>query len=323
MVNASLNWASIVGIVLAVCGAGLYFLRSFKPALARDYDVFFAAIGLLCGGILFFQGWRLDPILQFGQFLLAGTTVFFAYESVRLRGIATDQARRSSYFDDEPELPRSSRGGLSDADSDRNYDRFEESRPINRRFAGREDYQEEYSDDENYGRRPSRAAIPEQAVSRRPRNISSSEINSRGAERDRRMERFNSESSSDRASSFGDRRTSRQETRQGTRPSASGQTSSRRRNGAPNPSQASSSRLNSDNGSIPSPRSNRPSKTNNSIEDAAFSNTEKGVRRVSRRPAQNSGANPKSSNERSSSKSSYSSSTRKSRPRDNSSRFDD
>ena len=141
MVNASLNWASIVGIVLAVCGAGLYFLRSFKPALARDYDVFFAAIGLLCGGILFFQGWRLDPILQFGQFLLAGTTVFFAYESVRLRGIATDQARRSSYFDDEPELPRSSRGGLSDADSDRNYDRFEESRPINRRFAGREDYQ--------------------------------------------------------------------------------------------------------------------------------------------------------------------------------------
>ncbi len=320
MVNASLNWASIVGIVLAVCGAGLYFLRSFKPALARDYDVFFAAIGLLCGGILFFQGWRLDPILQFGQFLLAGTTVFFAYESVRLRGIATDQARRSSYFDDEPELPRSSRGGLSDADSDRNYDRFEESQPINRRFAGREDYQEEYSDDENYGRRPSRAAIPEQAVSRRPRNISSSEINSRRAERDRRMERFNSESSSDRASSFGDRRTSRQETRQGTRPSASGQTSSRRRNGVP-PAQTSSSRLNSDNSIRPSTGSKRPSKTNNNIEDAAFSSAEKGVRRASRRSAKNPGANP--ANQRPSSKSSYSSSTRKSRPRDNSSRFDD
>ena len=320
MVNASLNWASIVGIVLAVCGAGLYFLRSFKPALARDYDVFFAAIGLLCGGILFFQGWRLDPILQFGQFLLAGTTVFFAYESVRLRGIATDQARRSSYFDDEPELPRSSRGGLSDADSDRNYDRFEESQPINRRFAGREDYQEEYSDDENYGRRPSRAAIPEQAVSRRPRNISSSEINSRGAERDRRMERFNSESSSDRASSFGDRRTSRQETRQGTRPSASGQTSSRRRNGVPS-TQTSSSRLNSDNSTRLSTGSKRPSKTNNNIEDAAFSSAEKGVRRASRRGAKNPGANP--ANQRPSSKSSYSSSTRKSRPRDNSSRFDD
>ena len=72
MVNASLNWASIVGIVLAVGGALLYFMRSFKPALARDYDVFFAAIGLLCGGILFFQGWRLDPILQFGQFHSSG-----------------------------------------------------------------------------------------------------------------------------------------------------------------------------------------------------------------------------------------------------------
>ena len=252
--------------------------------------------------------------------MLAGTTVFFAYESVRLRGIATDQARRSSYFDDEPELPRSSRGGLSDADSDRNYDRFEESQPINRRFAGREDYQEEYSDDENYGRRPSRAAIPEQAVSRRPRNISSSEINSRGTERERRMERFNSESSSDRASSFGDRRTSRQETRQGTRPSASGQTSSRRRNGVP-PTQSSSSRLNSDNSTRASTGSKRPSKTNNNIEDAAFSSAEKGVRRASRRSVKNPGANP--ANQRPSSKSSYSSSTRKSRPRDNSSRFDD
>ena len=124
MVNASLNWASIVGIVLAVCGGGLYFLRSFKPALARDYDVFFAAIGLLCGGILFFQGWRLDPILQFGQFLLAGTTVFFAYESVRLRGIATDQARRSSYFEDDdlPNMPRNpSRNRFQDE-----YDQFED-----------------------------------------------------------------------------------------------------------------------------------------------------------------------------------------------------
>ncbi|MED5468860.1 MAG: Ycf66 family protein, partial [Cyanobacteriota bacterium] len=96
MVNASLNWGSIVGIVLAVGGALLYFMRSVKPALARDYDVFFAAIGLLCGGVFFFQGWRLDPILQFGVFLLAGTTMFFAYESVRLRGVAVEGARRSS-----------------------------------------------------------------------------------------------------------------------------------------------------------------------------------------------------------------------------------
>ncbi len=326
MVNASLNWASIVGIVLAVCGAGLYFLRSFKPALARDYDVFFAAIGLLCGGILFFQGWRLDPILQFGQFLLAGTTVFFAYESVRLRGIATDQARRSSYFDDEPELPRAPRGGLTDGGLDRSYDRFEESQPINRRFSGREDYQEEYSDDENYGRRPSRAAIPEQAVSRRTRNTSSSETNSRGAERNRRMQRFNNtESSSDTSSNFGDRRTSRQETRRGTRPLASGQTSSRRRNTSFNSPQQSSSRLNNENQARSTSGSNRSSRTNKNIEDAAFSSAEKPDNRESRRAATNSASN--NTNQRPSSKSSYSSSARKPRPRprarDNSSRFDD
>ncbi|MCP9932015.1 hypothetical protein KBY82_14635 [Cyanobium sp. AMD-g] len=165
MVNASLNWASIVGIVLAVGGAFLYFMRSFKPALARDYDVFFAAIGLLCGGILFFQGWRLDPILQFGQFLLAGTTVFFAYESVRLRGVTTEQARRSSYFDDEESAaPFRPRGGLGGG---RNYDdepdRFDEPEPLRRRIPSRE----EPEDDFYRPRRPSRAAIPERAASRR------------------------------------------------------------------------------------------------------------------------------------------------------------
>ncbi len=165
MVNASLNWASIVGIVLAVGGAFLYFMRSFKPALARDYDVFFAAIGLLCGGILFFQGWRLDPILQFGQFLLAGTTVFFAYESVRLRGVTTEQARRSSYFDDEePAAPFRPRGGLGGGRSyDDEPDRFDEPEPLRRRIPSRD----EAEDDFYRPRRPSRAAIPERAASRR------------------------------------------------------------------------------------------------------------------------------------------------------------
>ena len=85
MVNASLNWASIVGIALAICGGGLVFLGLFKPDLAKGSDIFFGSIGILCGGILFFQGWRLDPILQFGQFLLAGTTLFIAYDNLQLR----------------------------------------------------------------------------------------------------------------------------------------------------------------------------------------------------------------------------------------------
>lgn len=167
MVNASLNWASIVGIVLAVGGALLYFMRSFKPALARDYDVFFAAVGLLCGGILFFQGWRLDPILQFGQFLLAGTTVFFAYESVRLRGVTTEQARRSSYFDDDEPVPagpyRPRMGGS--AWGDRDVDRFDEPQPLRRRIPARDEEDDFYRP----RRSSSRAAIPERAASRRDR----------------------------------------------------------------------------------------------------------------------------------------------------------
>ena len=152
MVNAALNWASIVGIVLAVGGAVLYFVRNFKPALARDYDVFFAAVGLLCGGILFFQGWRLDPILQFGQFLLAGSTVFFAYESVRLRGVTTEQARRSAYFEDEEPPPFRPRGGLGGG-SDWERERLDTGEPVRRRIRSREEEEDFYRP-----RRSSRAA---------------------------------------------------------------------------------------------------------------------------------------------------------------------
>ncbi|MBE9192299.1 Ycf66 family protein [Gloeocapsopsis crepidinum LEGE 06123] len=101
MVNFGLNPASILGIFLAVAGAGLYFLRSVRPELSRDHDIFFAAVGLLCGFILLFQGWRLDPILQFGQLLLSGSAIFFAVESIRLRGVATEQAKRNTRIVDE------------------------------------------------------------------------------------------------------------------------------------------------------------------------------------------------------------------------------
>ena len=210
MVNASLNWASIVGIVLAVGGALLYFMRSFKPALARDYDVFFAAVGLLCGGILFFQGWRLDPILQFGQFLLAGTTVFFAYESVRLRGVTTEQARRSSYFDDDDEpAPRPRMGGGRDFRD--GQDRFDEPQPLRRRIRSRdEEFGERDEEDFYRPRRPApRAAIPERAASR----------DDWGTEPSGSRYRAGSAPSSG-PSEFGSRRQGRDDQRRGSRPSS-------------------------------------------------------------------------------------------------------
>ncbi|NJN73377.1 MAG: hypothetical protein HC799_11500 [Limnothrix sp. RL_2_0] len=126
MVNFGLNSASILGLALAAAGASLYFLRTVRPELSRDHDIFFAAVGLLCGFILLFQGWRLDPILQFGQFLLSGSAVFFAIESIRLRGLATDQARRNTpIVDDDRPVSRVYRAELDQIEPYQTEERYE------------------------------------------------------------------------------------------------------------------------------------------------------------------------------------------------------
>jgi hypothetical protein len=137
MVNFGLNSASILGLFLAVAGAGLYFMRSVRPELSRDHDIFFAAVGLLCGLILMFQGWRLDPILQFSQFLLMGAAVSFAVETIRLRGATVEQARRGasgSYVDERP-VSREYRAQLEelepyDYDSDSEEERYDNKRRL-------------------------------------------------------------------------------------------------------------------------------------------------------------------------------------------------
>jgi hypothetical protein len=126
---------------------------------------------LLCGGILFFQGWRQDPILQFGQFLLTGSAIFFAVESVRLRGAATEQARRSApIVDEERPVSRVYRAELDDLNA-------LEERSTTRRIRGSRDARpnrDEY--EEGARRRPSsrsasdeRDAGPGNTRRRRPR----------------------------------------------------------------------------------------------------------------------------------------------------------
>ena len=89
MVNASLNWASIVGLLLALLGlvsiptsiiGNIFFLlnrRADNTSPIILLAIYKGILGLLrtggclvAGSILFFQGWRLDPILQFSQFLI-------------------------------------------------------------------------------------------------------------------------------------------------------------------------------------------------------------------------------------------------------------
>jgi len=309
VVNASLNWASIVGIVLAVCGGGLYFLRSFKPALARDYDVFFAAIGLLCGGILFFQGWRLDPILQFGQFLLAGTTVFFAYESVRLRGVATDQARRSSYFDDDPisDVPRNSRGGFND-----NYDRFEEVERPSRRFKPQEDeFEDDYMEGRSRRRNVSRA-IPSAAASRsRPTTREANQFENEEPIRRRRKTPGDTNSNQSERNNFGERRNlSRNEVKTGSRPRMNRTVS--RQDNISTPDDSSPLRKKPTRSPI------RQQTSTAQVEDASFRDANQDKKtRESRRV----GSSAKSSSKNQSGR--YTVATNKKKPRDNSSRFDD
>ena len=186
MVNFGLNSASILGIFLAVAGAGLYFLRSVRPELSRDQDIFFAAVGLLCGLILLFQGWRLDPILQFGQFLLTGSTIFFAVETIRLRGVTTEQARRGSpIVDDERRVSRTRVYTEAALDRLEPYDQaedYESDRSDKRRLRGYADPSErresDYRNEEprtSRNRRPSRNSYESEQESvrkRRPRSSS-------------------------------------------------------------------------------------------------------------------------------------------------------
>ncbi|GAB4379327.1 MAG: Ycf66 family protein [Elainellaceae cyanobacterium] len=179
MVNIGFGWPSILGIVLALGGAGLYALRSMRPALARDQDIVFAAISLLCGGILFFQGWRLDPILQFAQTLSVASAVWFAYEAIRLRSIATEQAKRSTpVVDDERPVSRVYRAELDDYPPIDERERF----PVNRRIRGSRDVrprEDDYSIDDV--RRPSRSRTSERPSlsdrPRRPRSSRNSDLN--------------------------------------------------------------------------------------------------------------------------------------------------
>ena len=95
MVNTSLNWSSIAGIVLAIWGLIVFPLAIAQIIIFSDENngsksmlkityIFIVTplrvIGsFLIGGILFFQGWRLDPILQFG---MNGLVLLYLSESI-------------------------------------------------------------------------------------------------------------------------------------------------------------------------------------------------------------------------------------------------
>ena len=259
----------------------------------------------------FFQGWRLDPIQQVGIFLLTGSTVFFAYESVRLRGVATDQARRSSYFEDDqiPNMPRNSSRNRFDDE----YDQFDDSERSFRRFQPQEDelQEEEYVEGRSRRRNISRA-IPESAVSRRRSSIK--DINRFENDNDEPRRRRNPSEqrirNQDRKNSFGERRASRSEVKRGSRPSANQEVSRELNNLSARASASSANKT--------SRSSFRSQTKRETVEDAAFSqkvNEIKKPRQAGRRASSRSTSTNQTGR--------YTVGSKKTKPRDNSSRFDD
>jgi hypothetical protein len=88
--------SALLGLCLTMAGILLYIIRIKKKNLSRDYDLFFSSVECLCGGILIFQGWRLDPILLLCQMMSSGTAIFFIVETVWLRNM--DIQKEQIYF---------------------------------------------------------------------------------------------------------------------------------------------------------------------------------------------------------------------------------
>jgi hypothetical protein len=96
MLNFSFGPNIFLGILVSFGVLILYFLRNVKPEIARDEDIFFATIGLLYSCILMVHGWRLDPILLFGQVLIIVTVLVAGWENIRLRGLIASMAKKQN-----------------------------------------------------------------------------------------------------------------------------------------------------------------------------------------------------------------------------------
>jgi|TARA_B110000971_G_scaffold213423_1_gene244241 hypothetical protein len=89
MINIGFGPNILLGIFIILAVLSLYFLRTIKYDLSRDIDIFFTTLGLIYSSILIVHGWRLDPILLFGQILIIITLLAIGWENIRLRGLVS------------------------------------------------------------------------------------------------------------------------------------------------------------------------------------------------------------------------------------------
>ncbi|MBW4694433.1 MAG: Ycf66 family protein [Lyngbya sp. HA4199-MV5] len=87
MVQIGFNFAALLGVALALLGLSLFIVGAIRPFRAGSLvqNLVLAVVYLLAGFILFFQGWRLDPILQFTQLLLIGSSAYWVVKELFYR----------------------------------------------------------------------------------------------------------------------------------------------------------------------------------------------------------------------------------------------
>lgn len=94
MINIVFGANFLLGLLIILGVLILYFLRSVRPELSRDEDIFFTTLGLIYGAILIIHGWRLDPILLFSQVLLVSLALAAGWENIRLRGLIAAKLKK-------------------------------------------------------------------------------------------------------------------------------------------------------------------------------------------------------------------------------------
>merc|ERR1739848_679680 len=76
--------AQVLGAFTMFGSCALYCTRITNPKIAKDGDIVVFSVGVLVGGILAFQGWRLDPLLLLGQLMTTGVAIGFAVDAHKL-----------------------------------------------------------------------------------------------------------------------------------------------------------------------------------------------------------------------------------------------
>ncbi len=149
----------LLAIAAALGGVGLYFVRNFRPELARDHDIFFSAIALVYGIILLAFNFRMEVTTQLAQVLLVGFAGWFAVETLSLRSSLSRQARRTPMepMADDPVRP----DYRVELDPSREF--YPRREPSTRRMRGSDPYSDRPSelrgdvDSERRTRRPRRS----------------------------------------------------------------------------------------------------------------------------------------------------------------------